>query len=148
MVLCEDGSEQPIETIASGDIVLSYNIFTEQFYPVVVQQLIVNRNTSHMAVVRLDNGVTLEMNAYHPIYTIAGFHSLTNHNGYDTLVVGDMVRCIDGYHKIVDIAETHLNVPIITYNLATKDKDEMADDDTYDTFIVNSCVVHNASCPT
>jgi hypothetical protein len=47
------------------------------------------------------------MNAYHPIYTLNGFHSLTNYNNYDTLVVGDMVKCIDGYHEIIDIIETH-----------------------------------------
>lgn len=101
-----------------------------------------------MATVILDNGVSLEMNAYHPLYTIDGFHSLTNHNNYDTLVVGDILRCVDGYHSIVDIQEVHLDVPIITYNLAIKDFNEDVDDDTNDTFIVNGCVVHNASCPT
>lgn len=143
-----DNSTKPIEQVSSGDIVMSYNIFTEQFYPVVVQKLIVNPNTTHMALVSLDDGTQLEMNAYHPIYTKDGFHSLTNHEGYDTLVIGDEVRCFDGYHKIIDIIETHLNEPIITYNLAIKDLTENIDDDTYDTFIVNNCVVHNADCPT
>lgn len=126
---------------------MSYNIFTEKFYPVVVQKLIVNPNTTHIALVTLDDGTQLEMNAYHPIYTENGFHSLTNHEGYDTLVVGDKVKCFDGYHEIIDIIETHLTEPIITYNLAIKDLIENIDDDTYDTFVVNSCVVHNASCP-
>lgn len=148
LIMYADNSTKPIEQVSSGDIVMSYNIFTEQFYPVRVQKLIVNPNTVHMALVTLDNGTQLEMNAYHPIYTKDGFHSLTNHEGYDTLVIGDRVKCFDGYHEIVDIIETHLNEPIITYNLAIKDLTESIDDDTYDTFIVNNCVVHNAaSCP-
>lgn len=148
LIMYADNSTRPIEQVSSGDIVMSYNIFTEQFYPVRVQKLIVNPNTVHMALVILDNGTQLEMNAYHPIYTKDGFHSLTNHEGYDTLVIGDEVKCFDGYHKIVDIVETHLSAPITTYNLAIKDLTESIDDDTYDTFIVNNCVVHNASCPT
>ena len=87
------------------------------------------------------------MNAYHPIYTANGFHSLTNYNDYNTLIIGDMVKCIDGYHEIIDIVETHLQEPIITYNLAVKDIDENIDNDINDTFIANGCVVHNAGCP-
>lgn len=148
LILFEDETYCPIEHVAPGDVVMSYNIFTEQFYPVVVQKLIVNPNTTHMALVTLDDGTQLEMNAYHPIYTEDGFHSLTNHEGYETLVVGDKVRGYDGYHEIVEIIETYLNEPITTYNLAIKDLTESVDDDTYDTFIVNNCVVHNAACPT
>lgn len=148
LILYADNTTKPIEQVSSGDIVMSYNIFTEQFYPVIVQKLIENPNTAHMALVILDDGTQLEMNAYHPIYTEDGFHSLTNHEGYDTLIIGDKVRGFDGYHEIIDIIETHLNTPIITYNLAIKDLTENIDDDTYDTFIVNNCVVHNADCPT
>lgn len=147
LVLYADNTTKEIEQVTKGDIVMSYNIFTEEFYPVVVQKLIVNNNTVDMALVVLDNGVTLEMNAYHPIYTKNGFHSLTNHNGYDTLIIGDEVKCFDGYHIITDIIRKQLPSPIVTYNLATKNIDETIDDDTYDTFIVNNCVVHNATCP-
>ena len=87
-------------------------------------------------------------NEYHPIYTENGFHSLTNHNGYDTLVIGDNVKTNNGWSKIIDIKTYQVETPIITYNLAIKDLDEDKDDDTYDTFIVNSAVVHNAACPT
>lgn len=139
---------QPIEQVASGDIVLSYDIFTKQFYPVVVQKLITNPNTTHLATIVLDNGSSLEMNAYHPIYTKDGFHSLTEYNGYTKLCIGDEVCCFDGFHTITNIIETYLDTPIVTYNLATKNLDESADNDTYDTFIVNGCVVHNAACPT
>lgn len=126
---------------------MSYNTFTEQFYPVVVQQLIVNPETTHLAFVLLDNGTSLEMNAYHPIYTTKGFHSLTNYDGYETLVIGDQVKGFSGNHTIIDIVEIQSKEPITTYNLAVKDLNEQTDNDIYDTFIVNDCIVHNAECP-
>ena len=49
-----------------------------------------------MAKIYFSNGEVLEMTDYHPLYTSSGFHSLTNHLGYDTLKVGDDVRCFDG----------------------------------------------------
>lgn len=143
-----NGDTKNIEDIKSGDRVLSYNIFTDTFYEVIVQQLLINKNTTHLAQVFLENGFQLEMNEYHPIYTENGFHSLTNHNGYDTLVIGDNVKTNNGWSKIIDIKTYQVKTPIITYNLAIKDLDEDKDDDTYDTFIVNSAVVHNAACPT
>lgn len=89
------------------------------------------------------------MNEYHPLYSKEGFHSLTNHNNYDTLEVGDEIKTFNGWSEIIKIEQYHVNDPIITYNLATKDFDEEIDDDANDTFIVNGFVVHNATaCPT
>jgi hypothetical protein len=148
-ILCDlSGNSKSIEEITAGDSVISYNIFTKEWYSVVVQKLIINRNTTHLAIVTLDNGVVLQMNAYHPIYTIDGFHSITNHDDYPTLIVGDQVVCTDGVHSIVSIIEEdNTDKPLTTYNLATKNWDESIDDDTYDTFVANGCVVHNANCP-
>lgn len=143
-----DGDTKNIEAIEAGDTVLTYDIFTDTFYEVIVQKLIINKNTTHLAKVFLEDGSSLEMNEYHPIYTEKGFHSLTNHNGYDTLIIGDNVKVRDGWSKIVNIETYQVETPIVTYNLAIKNFDEIKDDDTYDTFIVNGAVVHNASCPT
>ena len=148
-VLCDmDGLSRNIEKIRKNDTVVAYNVQTDSFYLAKVQMLIVNPDTIHLATVTLDNGEELIMNAYHPILTHDGFHSITNHNNYDTLVIGDKVKCIDGYHKIIKIVEKHLDTPITTYNLAVIDYNENIDDDTYDTYVVNGCVVHNADCPT
>lgn len=143
-----NGNTKSIEDIQRGDIVLAYDIFTDTFYEVIVQKLIINTNTINLAQVFLENGCSLEMNEYHPIYTKEGFHSLTNHNNYDTLLIGDEVKIFNGWSKIIDIKTYHTDVPVITYNLAVKNFDEVQDDDSYDTFIVNGAVVHNASCPT
>ena len=148
VIMNKAGGFKPIENIHPGDQVLSYNIFTKEFYPVVVQQLIVNNNTTDLATVFFDNGLELGMNAYHPLYTKEGFHSLTNHNNYDTLAIGDEVKTMNGWSKITNIERVQLDTPIVTYNLATKDFGEQKDDDEHDTFIVEGFVVHNAACPT
>lgn len=142
-----DYSERNIEDIQKGDMVLSYNIFTNEFYPSVVKHLIINMNTTNLAEVRLNNGIELLMNAYHPILTNNGFHSLTNYNNYDTLIIGDLVKTMNGYESIVNIEQFTVTIPIISYNLDTVDINEDEDNDKNDTFIANGVVVHNASCP-
>lgn len=142
-----DYSEKNIEDIQKGDMVLSYNIFTNEFYPSIVKHLIINMNTINLAEVRLNNGIELLMNAYHPILTNNGFHSLTNYNNYDTLIIGDLVKTINGYESIINIEQFTATIPIISYNLDTVDINENEDDDKNDTFIANGVVVHNTSCP-
>ena len=88
------------------------------------------------------------MNEYHPILTEDGFHSITRHNGYDPLYIGDKAVTNSGLKEIVKIERTWLKEPLITYNLDTINYDEIdVDDDTNDTYIANGVVVHNAACP-
>ena len=143
------GMQKNIEDIKPNEVVLSYNLQEDKFYEVVVQKLIVNENTTDIAILTFEDGRELKMNAYHPILTRNGFHSLTNHENYDTLIEGDLARdAYSGWNKIVKIERYTADKPIITYNLAIKDFNEFHDDDTNDTFIVNGIVVHNAQCPT
>ena len=58
------------------------------------------------------------------------------------------MKGFSGNHTIIDIVEIQSKEPITTYNLAVKDLNEQTDNDIYDTFIVNDCIVHNAECPT
>ena len=143
-----NGTTKNIEEIQENDIVVSYNVLTNNFYNVKVKKLVVNKNSLKMAKVYFDNGLTLEMTEYHPLFTKNGFHSLTNHKGYDTLMVNDEVKTIGGWSKIVKIDQYQLEKPIITYNLDIINLDEVSDDDTNDTFIANGFVAHNAACPT
>ena len=142
-----DGNAKSIETLLPGDEVVAYNINTHEKYLAKVKNLIVNRNTTDIAEVYFDNGEKLIMNAYHPIYTDEGFHSITCHNGYDELVVGDVVKTADGWTVVTHI-KRYTSEPIITYNLDVIDNDETIDNEENDTFIANSIIVHNASCPT
>lgn len=149
ILLSTTGLTKNIEDIKQGEIVLSYNKETDEFYEVIVNKLIINPDTFDIAVVTFEDGRQLEMNAYHPLLTQNGFHSLTNHNNYDTLVEGDYVRdAYLGWNKIINIERYVATQAITTYNLDIKNFEEDIDDDSEDTFIANGLIVHNASCPT
>jgi hypothetical protein len=138
-----DGQTKNIEDMVDGDDVVSYNVLTGENYIAKVNKLIVKTDTIDIADVHFDNGSMLTMNAYHPIYTEAGFHSLTNHDGYDTLVVGDNCKTVNGWSKITEI-NRYVSEPIITYNLSVIDIGEDPDNEINDTFFANGIVVHNA----
>lgn len=139
-----NGDTTAIETLNEGDLVVSYNVETGENYIAKVNSLIIKENTTDIAEVSFDNGTVLVMNAYHPIYTEDGFHSLTNHRGYGSLVVGDMAKTVDGWSEITGI-KRYPSGPIITYNLDVVDVDEDPDNEINDTFYANGIVVHNAA---
>lgn len=142
-----NGHVNYIEEIKAGDTVISYDVIKDTFYQAIVKKLIVNKNSKHMAKIYFSNGEVLEMTDYHPLYTSSGFHSLTNHLGYDTLKIGDDVKCFDGWSTIINIEQYELDTPITTYNLDVINFNEKEDDDINDTFIANGFVAHNAACP-
>lgn len=139
-----DGKTVPIETIKEGDQVVAYNVQTDEKYLAKVNRTIIKEDTIDIAEVRFNNGTLLTMNAYHPIYTINGFHSITNHHGYDTLLVGDIAKTAEGWAEIVEI-NRYTSEPITTYNIGVVDIGEHPDDDTNDAFYANGIVVHNAA---
>lgn len=143
-----NGSTKNIEDIKAGDNIVSYNKQNNTYYNARCTKPIINNCTTDIAEVRFDNGVTLVMNAYHPILCVDGFHSITNYDGYKTLSIGDKAICTDGSTKVIDI-NRYTSEPIVTYSLAVSDYDELVDDDTNDTYIVEGIVVHNAgsACP-
>ena len=140
-----NGETKNIEDLKENDTVVSYNTKTREFYLAKVKKLIINKNTTDIAEVSFDNGEKLIMNAYHPIYTETGFHSITKYKGYEELVVGDICRTKDGWSIITDI-KRYDSEPIITYNLDVIDIDEIKDNEENDTFVANGIVVHNAGC--
>lgn len=141
------GQTQSIETINSGDQVVSYNIETGENYLTTVKKLILNKNSTHMAKIKFDNGTIIEMTDYHPLYTINGWSSLTKPE-YRKLILGDIVKTNDGWSKIIDIEQYQLNKPIITYTLDVRDSNEIMEDyEINDNFYANGIVAHNADCP-
>ena len=129
-----------IEDIAVGNSVISYNPTTDELYTTTVKNIIIHENTTTLARVTLANGSVVEMNEYHPILTRQGWHSITNYEGYNTLVIGDEVKTLDGYSKIVNI-ERWINEPITTYNLDVVDA--LGRDREYDNYFANGICVHN-----
>ena len=136
------GDTTAIELVHTGDNVVSYNINTKENYLTEVKKVIVNKNTTDIAEVIFDNGTVLKMNAYHPLYCRGGFKSITQYNGYDELVVGDIVKTVDGWTEIVSI-NRYFSDPIITYNLDVSDIGEDPDINIDDNYYANGIVVKN-----
>lgn len=141
-----DSTTVPIEALTKDMLVLSYNINTQNFYTTKVKSITINHHSLYMARVILENGIEVTMTDYHPLLTTNGWHSLTNHNGYDRLTVDDYVITLDGPSKIENIILYTNDNFIDTYTIDTIDLDENEDDDTNDNFIANGIVVHNAAC--
>ena len=139
-----DGKTKAIETFNPGDTVVSYNVETGENYIAEVQALIVKPESINMARIYLEDGSIIDMTDYHPLYTQDGWHSITNHNGYDTLIEGDIVKTPNGWSRILRI-ELYVTDPKKTYNLDIKDFDEVVDDDTDDGFFADGAFAHNAT---
>lgn len=141
-VLMNDGTTKNIEDVIEGNIVLSYNEITNKYEKNVVTGCITNINTTNLARVVLNDGTSIEMNEYHPIYTEEGWKSLTNYNGYPTLTKKDKILSVDGkFIPITSIESWREETPIITYNLS------VANNHNY--FVgTTPILVHNADCPT
>jgi len=138
-----EGNTASIETLKPGDKVVSYDIKNNKNYYTEVTSLVTNRYSINMAKVYFENGSFVEMTDYHPLYTKNGFHSITNINGYDTLVVGDIVKTFDGWSKVTKI-ERYTTEPITTYTLMIRDFDEDIDNDENDNYYANGIAAHNA----
>lgn len=139
-VLMADGTTKNIEDVKVGDNVLSYNESTNEYENNVVLKLITNLNTTNLARVNLSDGTSIEMNEYHPIYTVEGWKSITNFKGYPTLTENDKILSINGeYIEILSIERWIEEIPITTYNLS------IANNHNY--FVGKAPIlVHNAGC--
>lgn len=138
-VLLADGSSKNIEDVKTGDIVLSYNLKTNENESKVVGKLL-SVLSDHISYVTLSNGVVLKITNDHPIYTNNGWAAIDvelTKTKYDlpveALVVGNSVKTIDGYVEVVSI-ETN-NEPTMTFTL--KDVEDNAN------FYAEGVLVHN-----
>lgn len=150
LVQMSDGTKKSIENIQVGDLVESYDIDFGNSYAAKVNRVIVKNNSTHMAKITLDDKTVLEMTDYHPLYTAAGWKSLTRYRGYEELSEADVVKTYNGWANIVSIERYILDEPITTYTLDVigPNEDPDRDDNTHDNFYANGVVVHNADCPT
>ena len=132
--------------IKAGEQVVSYNVKIGENYMTTVSKAITNNSSKFMAHVEFENGTELDMTEYHPIYTQNGWRSLNNYNGYDTLVVGDIAKTVDGWSKITDIVRYQNDKRTTTYTLDVVDIGENPDVEINDSFYANGIVVHNSMC--
>lgn len=133
-----DGVTKNIEDLKIGEQIVVYNEDEKKFELSTVSDTQRNNNVTDKATIVLENGITIEMNAYHPLLTIEGYHSLTEHEGLPLLTDKDILVTINGEIKIKQIVRETIE-PITMYNLSVNGE--------HHNYVVNSVVAHNANCP-
>lgn len=114
-VLMADNTYKMIEQIQVGDEVKSYNFTTSAYCNGTVTKVATGYAT-RIAMVLLKDGSYVAMSEGHPLYTRDGWHSITNKDGYPTLVIGDEVLCQSKYVAIQDIQVVDTE-PTMVYSL-------------------------------
>lgn len=133
-----DGVTKNIEDLKVGEQIVIYNEDEKRFELSTVSDTPRNNNVTDKATIVLENGITIEMNAYHPLLTIEGYHSLTGHEGLPLLTDKDILVTINGEIGIKQIVRETIE-PITMYNLSVNGE--------HHNYVVNSVVAHNAQCP-
>ena len=133
-----DGVTKNIEDLKVGEQIVGYNEDEKRFELSTVSDTPRNNNVTDKATIVLENGITIEMNAYHPLLTIEGYHSLTGHEGLPLLTDKDILVTINGEIGIKQIVRETIE-PITMYNLSVNGE--------HHNYVVNSVVAHNANCP-
>lgn len=134
-----DGTAKNIEDLKAGEQIVVYNEDKKKFELSTVSDTPRNNNVTDKATIVLENGITIEMNAYHPLLTTKGYHSLTEYEGLLLLTDKDILVTINGEIKIKQIVRETIE-PITMYNLSVNGE--------HHNYVVNSVVAHNAtSCP-
>lgn len=133
-----DGVTKNIEDLKVGEQIVVYNEDEKKFELSTVSDTPRNNNVTDKATIVLENGITIEMNAYHPLLTIEGYHSLTGHEGLPLLTNKDILVTINGEIGIKQIVRETIE-PITMYNLSVNGE--------HHNYVVNSVVAHNANCP-
>lgn len=133
-----DGTAKNIDDLKAGEQIVVYNEDEKKFELSTVSDTPRNNNVTDKATIVLENGITIEMNAYHPLLTTKGYHSLTEHEGLPLLTDKDILVTINGEIGIKQIVRETIE-PTVMYNLSINGK--------YHNYVVNSVVAHNAQCP-
>lgn len=133
-----DGVTKNIEDLKAGEQIVVYNEDEKKFELSTVSDTPRNNNVTDKAIIVLENGITIEMNAYHPLLTTKGYHSLTEHEGLPLLTDKDILVTINGEIGIKQIVRETIE-PITMYNLSVNGE--------HHNYVVNSVVAHNANCP-
>lgn len=129
-VLMADNTLKMIEQIQVGEEVKSYNFKTSTYCNGTVTKVATGYAT-RLAMVLFEDSSYVVMSEGHPLYTRNGWHSITNKNGYPTLVIGDEILCSYKYVAIQDIQVIETE-PVMVYSLGvTISNGQDAFDGTY-----------------
>lgn len=129
------GETKNIEDLKVDDQVVVYDEATGKLVESKITEFITHEVTD-VAEIYLKNNTKLRMNAYHPILTVDGYHSITNYEELPTLTEEDIIITKDGEVGINRIIRYQQEEEIM-YNLSIENENH--------NFIVNGIVVHNAT---
>ncbi len=139
-----NGTTKEIQDFKIGDYVVYYNYDTQENVIGLVKRAVVGPLTVDYVRYELENGCIVDASEYHPIYTQDGWKSLTQYNNYPIPIIGDMVKTVDGWSKLIKIT-TYTKPAELTYTL---DVTDLQGKDGYDNFYANGFLVENAArCP-
>ena len=119
-----DGSLKNIEDIVEGDKVLSYDEISGEIVEAEVGYRTINIYVKNMAILTFSDGSTVNVTAGHAWLTKNGWHSIENAGGYDTMVVGDEIKTVDGWKTLTNIEIYVPTEPVTIYNLHIKDSED------------------------
>jgi hypothetical protein len=139
LVTMANGSDKPIEQVAVGDVVYSYDVPNKEFGTGVVHAVQDQENRNYS--LTLSDETKIGMTGNHPIFTTHGWAAIEPQNctlpGATQLSVGDSVMRIDS---------TYLTVSSIVPSEELVSTYTLVDVENFDTFFVNNILVHNKTC--
>ena len=118
-----NGTYKSIEDIKVGDKVVTYDAKNNKNVESIVTETYTHKDVNSIVKITFDDKSILEMTMYHPLYTKNGWKSITGYNDYDILNIGDEVKTIGGWKKILNINVSMLKENIDTYTIKVQDSD-------------------------
>ncbi len=133
-----DGDTRLAKNIKENDDIVYYDFVDKEMKVGKVKKSYVHKDATQFVRYTLEDGSYLEATDYHPIYTLNGWKSYTNRNGYETPVVGDRVKTSDGYVKITKIETYTGKEDFVDFKVVSKDGVIV------DNYYANGMLVHSA----
>lgn len=139
------GTTKPIQNIDIGDTVVIQNVNTgERKTTTALKVANEHYPTYQLATVEFTNGLVLQYNPYHPIWTTNGYKTLGYYKNYETLQVGDTVLLNNNIQitvKSIDIKDIQ-NGDYTTYNILLAGVNDYYLEDEWGYF-ANNILVHH-----
>lgn len=139
-------NKKPAADVKNGDIILGYNVKTNEIQEVEVLDIIKKYRTE-LVVIKFEDNSILEVTPDHPVYTNLGWACYRVEDSvYKNLHdIGELLQLTthmsilkqdNKFYKIQEIEYKKFENPITTYTFNTTNG--------IDTFIAEGCIVHNA----
>lgn len=120
-ILSSDGVTIKAKNIKENDEIAYYDFETNKVEIGKVSKVYIHKNAIDFVKYTFEDGSYIEVTDYHPIYTIDGWKSYTNRNGYSKPVIGDLVMTNDGYKKLDQITPYNGNENFYDFKVVSRD---------------------------